>query len=306
MGEGLVWKESMRMRTSLRRVLFSPRVWSWLAPLVLLLAAKTGAAVEHPVMMESNGPGSELYVLDETGTLDEFRVTDNGLVEYGHFSMPPDFIASDMSFAQTESPHSLLIAGTQSGRGVVLRISLDSKTLQTWTFQNVCAGVDSGAHAAVAYVATSDSNEIFRINLKGTGITSVARISDASKLGPVAFDEAQQEIYVADVASGQIYQYSLTTRSSRIFVTHLSAPTALVFDPESNRLFIADPGQQSIFVADTRAAKPVAVSFASTPLKSPYGMTLISQDRVAVADHSSSSIFVFSSKGALLFRFPAR
>jgi hypothetical protein len=288
-----------------RHTLFSACAFAVLVALLLAVNAKA-VPIERPIMMESDGPGSELYVLDDTGILHEYRVTESGLSEFGHLSVPDGFVASDMSFAQTESPHSLLIAGTEEGRGVVLRLSLDSRTLQTWTFQNVCAGVDSGAHAAVAYVATSDSNEIFRIDLKGSGVQSVTRISDASKLGPVAYDEAGRQIYVADVASGRVYQYSLDTHSSHVLVTHLSAPTALVFDTETSRLFIADPGQQAIFVVDTRAVKPVAIPFASAPLKAPYGMTLISNDRVAVADHSTNSIFVFSSKGALLFRFPTQ
>jgi len=46
--------------------------------------------------------------------------------------------------------------------------------------------------------------------------------------------------------------------------------------------------------------------FLSGPLKSPYGMALILSDRMAVADYGASSILVFSSKGALLFRFPPK
>ena len=288
------------------QVRFSQRAWWFAAALALLLAAGAKPApVERPIMMESNGPGSELYVLDETGILHEYRVSENGLAEYGHLLVPSGFNASDMSFAQTETPHSLLIAGTRAGHGVVLRLALDSRTLRTWSFQNICGGVDTGARAAVAYVATSDSNEIFRIDLKGTGISRVAQIPNASKLGPLAYDETHQDIYVADVAGGRVYQYSLAARSSRVFVTHLSAPTALVFDEITNRLFIADPGQGGIFAVDTRSARPVAIRFAMAPLQAPYGMTLISQDRVAVADHRSNSIFVFSGNGRLLFRYPA-
>lgn len=295
----------MSMRVPSRRLWLLSLTLLALAVMPRAAAGADRAAIEQPIMMDSNGPGSELYVLDESGVLHEFRVMENGLAEYGRVSVPSNFVAADISFLQSKSPASVLIAGTQSGRGMVVRLSLGSSVLQTWGFQNVCSGVDSGASGNTAYVATSDSNEIYKLDTRQPHATLIARIPDASKLGPVAFDEGRQEIYVADVASGEVYQYSIATKTSKVFVTHLSAPTALVFDAETDRLFIADPGQRAIFVADTRAARPVATLFASDPLKAPYGMTLISEDRVAVADHSSNSIFVFSGKGALLFRYPA-
>ena len=165
--------------------------------------------------------------------------------------------------------------------------------------------MDSGSSGNTAYVATSDSNEIYRLDTQQARPTLMVRIPDASKLGPVAFDEDRQEIYVADVASGQVYQYSIATKTSKVFVTHLSAPTALAFDADTRKLFIADPGQRAIFTVDTRAPKPAAVPFASDPLRAPYGMTLLSEGRVAVADYGANCIFVFSGKGTLLFRYPA-
>ena len=163
-----------------------------------------------------------------------------------------------------------------------------------------CALPISGEANHTAYVATSDSNEIYKLDLRGQGITRLARISDATKLGPVAFDESRQEIYVADVATGKIYQYSIAGKSSKVLVTGLSAPTALVFDAETRRLFIADPGRRAVFAVDTSASKPIAAPFASEPLRSPYGLTLISKGRVAVADYGGNSVFVFSGLGKLL------
>lgn len=279
--------------------------------LALGLAPQAGAGadqmkLERPVMLDSNGPGSELFVLDASGSLHELRVTQNSLEEYGRISLPPELTAADMTYSLSGGQQSLLIAGVESGRGIVVRYSLDGRSLKTWSFRNICSGIDFGAATHLAYVATSDSNEIYRLDLQGTEITYVTRIANAAKLGPLAFDEARQEIYVADVASGRIYQYSIATKASKVLVTDLSAPNALAFDPEASRLFIADPGRRAIFTVDTRSRKPVAAEFASDPLKAPYGMTLISKGRVAVADYGANSVLVFSSKGGLLFRFPSR
>jgi sugar lactone lactonase YvrE len=210
-----------------------------------------------------------------------------------------------MTYASSDGQESLLIAGTESGRGAVVRYSLDGRSLKTWSFRNICSGIDFVPKTHSAYIATSDSNEIYRLNLQGTEIAYVTRIENATKLGPMAFNEARQEIYVADVASGRIYQYSIAAKASKVLATGLSAPTALTFDPETRRLFIADPGRRGIFSVDTRSSKPVAAEFASNSLKAPYGMALISKSRVAVADYGANTVLVFSIKGELLFRFPS-
>jgi len=261
---------------------------------------------ERPIMVDSNGPGSELYVLDTWGTLHELRVTKDSLEELRNFPLPSTFTAADMAYSPVGGQESVLIAGTQAGRGIVARYALDGRELQTWTFRNICSGIDFDAASHTAYVAMSDSNEIYRLDLQGTESTYVTRIPNATKLGPLAFDEGSQKIYVADVALGSIYEYSMVTKRSKVLVSDLSTPTALSFYPEVGRLYIADPGRRAVFTVDTRSSKPRATEFVSSPLKSPYGMALILSDRMAVADYGASSVLVFSSKGTLLFRFPPK
>ena len=261
---------------------------------------------ERPSIVDSNDPGSELYVLDTWGTLHELRVTAHSLEEYRTVSLPVTLTPADMAYSRAGGQESVLIAGSQMGRGIVARYALDGTELHTWTFRNICSGIDFDAASHAAYVATSDSNEIYRVDVQGTDSKFVARIPNATKLGPLAFDQVGGNIYVADVAAGAIYQYSMATKVSKVLVSNLSTPTALSFDSESSRLYIADPGRRAIFTVDTRSNKPIMTEFLSGPLKSPYGMALILSDRMAVADYGASSILVFSSKGALLFRFPPK
>ena len=282
--------------TSTMAVLFA------LAP--QLGAGQDRGRLERPVMMDSNGPGSELFVLDASGGLHEFRVGQDGLQEYAKVALPEELTPADMAFAASGGQDSVLIAGTAASLGVVMRVSLDGKSLRTWNFRNICSGIDFSSKTQSAYVATSYSDEIYRLDMNGAEATFLTRIEHATKLGPVAFDEARQELYVADVASGRIYQYSIVTKTSKVLVGDLSAPTALAFDPEESRLFVADPGRGGVFTVDTRASRPVVTEFAANSLKSPYGMTLISNSRVAVADYGANSAVVFSIKGDLLFRFP--
>lgn len=259
---------------------------------------------ERPIMMDSNGSGSELFVLDAGAVVHELHVSDGGLQEHRIIALPSGLAAADMTYASSRGQDVLLIAGAESGQGVVLMYSLDGKRMKSWNLQNVCSGIDFSAASHAGYVATSDSNEIYELDVLETEVTYVTRMADATKLGPLAFDDTRKDIYVADVAAGRVYQYSMATKAGKVLVGDLSAPTALTFDPETRQLFIADPGRRAILTVDTNSKNPTLAPLASDSLKAPYGMALLSKNRIAVADYGANSIAVFSSKGALLFHSP--
>jgi hypothetical protein len=188
------------------------RIGSGLVLLALTLVLGSGLAqdrikLKRPVMMDSNGTSTDLFVLDSSGVLHKLHAVENSLQEYDRFSLPPDLMPADIAYASLGRQESLLIAGTEAGRGVAMSFSLAGKVLKTWRFRNVCSGVDFAPATHSAYIATSDSNETYQVDLQGNEAKHVTRIDDATKLGPLAFDEAKQEIYLADVASDRIYQY---------------------------------------------------------------------------------------------------
>jgi DNA-binding beta-propeller fold protein YncE len=265
-------------------------------------AACAQAKFARPIMMDSSGP--DLFVVDVSGTMHEFHISQNHLEEYRDFPLPSALTPADMSYGTSNGQEFILIAGSQASRGIVAMYALDGKSLRTWNFRNICSGIDFDTAGNTAYVAMSDSNEIYHLDLKSSESTYVTRIPNATKLGPLAVDGATQTIYVADVAAGSIYQYSLTTKSSKVLASGLSTPTSLSFEPETGQLYFADPGRRAVFRLDTRSNKPVATEFVSNPLRSPYSMARTAGDQLAVADYGASSILVFSGKGSLLFKFP--
>lgn len=112
---------------------------------------------------------------------------------------------------------------------------------------------------------------------------------------------AREEIYVADGGRQNLPAFD-RHQTRNTLAGNLSAPTALSFDPNSGRLYIADPGCREIFTLDTRSNKAALLQFASGQMQAPYGLALLSQNRVAVADYLANSVLVFSNKGVLLFR----
>jgi len=261
--------------------------------------------LERPIMVDSDGPGSQLFVLDAWGTLHEFRVAKNSLEEFASITLPATLAASDMTYLPAGGQESVLIAGTQMGGESWPDIASMDDNSKLGRFETFALG-STLARAAIPRTWQLQIRTIYRLDLQGTESNYVARIPNATKLGPLAFDEAGRKIFIADLAVGAIYQYSLATKASRVLVSNLSAPTALSFYPETGRLYIADPGRRAIFTVNTRSSQPVLTEFVSEPLKSPYGMALLSSDRMAVADYGANSVLVFSSKAQLLFSFPPK
>ena len=99
------------------------------------------AKLERPVMMDSNGPGVELLVLDASGSLRDLRVIQNSLEESRSITLPRELNPADMAYSLADGQEALLIAGTEAGRGVVVRYSLEGRALKTWSFRNICSGI---------------------------------------------------------------------------------------------------------------------------------------------------------------------
>jgi len=243
-------------------------------------------------------------VLDIRGTVHRLKQSGNFLTEVAafHLSNAPQFV--DMSYSAVVGQQSIFIVGVEFNRGFIWRYTTDGRSLGFWPLRNIGAGItcDDGTHSL--YLATSDSNEIYRLDLDNQKLLYLSRISGARKLGPLTIDPANQVLYVADIDAGVVYQYSIRTKSTRTLASGLSAPAALYFDVSTGRLYVADAGLKKIVFIDTHAKKAVLTSFASSPLKSPTGFALLSGGIAAVTDLSANRVYVFSATGALLSHFP--
>lgn len=111
---------------------------------------------------------------------------------------------------------------------------------------------------------------------------------------------ARQEIYVADGGRQNLPAFD-RHQTWNTLAGNLSAPTALSFDPNSGRLYIADPGCREIFTLDTRSNKAALGQFASGQMQAPIGLTLPLQNRLSVVEYIANSVLVFSKDGVLLF-----
>jgi hypothetical protein len=149
--------------------------------------------LDRPIAMDA-GPNTDFFVLDIHGNVHRLRGTQNSFSEQGTFALPSYSTPGDMSYSISAGQESLLIAGVGLGRGIVARVTSDGKLIRRWFLSNVCAGIDFNTKDHSAYVATSDSNEIYRVDLQGGTTSYVTQIFDARRLGPLVLDNGRQDV----------------------------------------------------------------------------------------------------------------
>jgi sugar lactone lactonase YvrE len=209
-----------------------------------------------------------------------------------------------MSYVLLEGKESLIVTQILFGHSSVARYSLDGKMLQSWNLRNLGTGIDFNASDRSAYLSTSDSNEIYKLDLSSKEVSYVLQVHQARKLSALALDGNKNILYVADVGEGAIYACQISNKSCKIFVSGFGAPTALYLDQQASQLYVADGARRAVFTVSTNVPKPVLTNFTSSTMKSPSGVTLIAGVGVFVSDYGASRVYVFSSQGTLISSLP--
>lgn len=267
-------------------------------------AQQRGAVkLANPIAIDRGG-STDIFVLDARGTVHRLQETSNSLTQLSSFQLPGLPQVADMAYYSSGSEQSLVIAGVELNRGFVWQYSLDGHNLQTWPLRNIGAGLVSSEANHCVYLATSDSNEIYQLTLDDRKISYISQIPGARKLGPLAIDDGSHTLFVGDIDGGAVYEYSLSEKSTKLLVSGLVVPSALYFDQQSGRLYVADAARGKVLSVDTRSKKPILIDIVSAPLKSPTGVSLLLGGGLAVTDLAANAVYLFSDQGKLLSRFP--
>jgi DNA-binding beta-propeller fold protein YncE len=257
----------------------------------------------QPVAIDK-GSSSDVFVLDIQGTVHRLQQSGNSLTQVAAFHLPSSRQFVDMSYSVIDGQQSIFVVGVQLDRGYIWRYAIDGRSLDYWPLANIGAGITCNDATHSVYLATSNSNEIYHLDLDNRKLSYISQISGARKIGPLTIDPANQVLYVADIDAGVIYEHSIRTESTKRLASGFSAPSALYFDAPTGRLYVADAGLRKIVFVDTHAKKQVLTDFVSSPLKSPTGFALLSGGIAAVTDLRANQVYLFSSRGALLSHFP--
>jgi hypothetical protein len=266
------------------------------------------AKLGSPIAIDSGG-SSDLYAVSLGGVVTVLREAPSGFVERRQFVMLGADSPVDLASSRSEPSESVFICSVEKssdGKSFIYQYSPEGKVRNRWLLRQPCTGIafDSEAHAV--YFGTADSNDLFKIDIRsGTGPTSFGEIHKAHDLGALAVDPFTRRIYAVGLAGESVYEYDLATKKSRSIAQHLGSIRALHVDAGKHLLYIADRSGKRIMVVKTGGVLPTAEIFSQDPtFNSPSGLAATSNGGLAVSDSSAQAIFVLSSTGQVVSRYP--
>lgn len=215
------------------------------------------------------------------------------------------FTPVDMAAARIGDTDSIYVAlyNTALRQGLLARYSLAGAQTRTWLGRTTFAGVAIDQVHKTVYLGDAITGEISSLSVDGnsTSPSFLVEVSGVVRLGPLATDVAGQRLFAADVGGGTIYVVDLSSRKSRLLASGMGEPSALSYDAEQQRLYVADASHHCIWQISTNLPKPTTSVFSSaTELREPRGLTVDAQHTVWVADHAALAVFKLSSGGQVI------
>jgi len=273
----------------------------------LPLFAPSAEQLRRPISLDKIDNG-DLYALDSSGTVFRIAVSGEGLAIKNSFSLPATAYPTDVVSANLYNHLTLLISANSQLLGYVYQYSVEGKVEQFWSFRNAIAGLDVDAKSHVLYIAISQTSEIYQINLqpsKQAGASYIGVVPRAKQLGPLVFDViGKDRLLLGDVGDGQIFEFNLKTRKSRVFASNVGSPQALLISAASNVLYVADALHRKIYLVDLKQENAAPKVFAALrEFRSPSGLARLEDGRLIVSDDEAGALFVLSKTGTLQFTF---
>lgn len=253
--------------------------------------------------------GGDLYVLDAGSAVFRLRETTAGLGIVESFELPRTHFPTDLISAKLFGQPTLFVALNSKINSIVAQLSLDGKLQHRWIFTRALGGLDIDFNSNILYVATSDRHpEVYRITLQPSQYTDPAFVGEAvgaSRLGPLVFRAAKNKLYLGDVEAGQIIEFDIATKRSKIISRSFSSPQALLISAEGGPLYVADSSRKKIYALDLQHPDVPPRPFSTIGgLKSPSGLARLDDGSIVVSDDSAERLFVLSKTGSLVSTFP--
>jgi len=192
-----------------------------------------------------------------------------------------------------------------SGIGALLvQYNLEGKKRAEWKmppWKGRCSGIVIDQQTSTAYVASTETGEIFRFDLQKPDSLPkpLAGISQAEFLDSLALDGKRHRVLAADVALGLLFAVDLETGKSVRLAKGLGEPSALALDAKADQLFIADAAKGRIWSLDLSDLNAKPRVFAKD-LEEPMALGLASDGTLWVGDSDSRRLFQISREGKVL------
>lgn len=277
-----------------------------------VFASILGNAVTRPNL---SGPiaihrssDTEFYVLSSDGSVRRLRNTGTGFKQSGEFSIqgfPVDF-----TYSVSDQVASLFVCSTQLGKSAISRYAVDGSVMQRWWLWHPCGGVDFDYSEQVLYVAGTDDNGLYRLDIRTNDQPQSVGELPSGHIGPIVVVPGRKLIYVGNVSEGVVYEYDITTRKFRNIAANLGSPISLAYDPDNRLLYVVDGTRSrvlslSLDAAGVKPTKPqVRVILKDRELHYPTSVARDSKGDLIISDSYANRIFAVSIDGVVKFRYP--
>ncbi len=219
------------------------------------------------------------------------------------------FSPVDMAAVHVGDADSIFVAlyNTTLRQGVLAKYSLAGSQVKSWFGRTGFAGAGVAidqVHRTV-YLGDTVTGEISSLSLEGNSSSPsfLVDVSGVTRLGALAVDVVGRRLFAADVGGGTIYVVDLSSRKSRLLASGIGEPAALTYDPDQQRLYVADASRHCVWQISTNSPKPKTSLFSSaSELREPRGITVDAQHTVWVADHAALAVFKLSPTGMVALR----
>lgn len=193
--------------------------------------------------------------------------------------------------------------GGQGSEALIVQYSPDGQEVHKWSaLGRILAGVAVDANRRIAYLGSSNSGDISQLNLDDQNSPrAFMHVAGASAIGPLALDTDGQRLFIADLASGDIYTIDIAHHKARQVASNAGEPAALSYDSSQHKLYIADAGRHRISQIPTEGKHGKLTDFYAPPeLREPRGVSVAPDHTVWVADFATGAIIHLSPEGKLL------
>ncbi len=253
----------------------------------LLLKVPNAVAIEGM-------PEIGYYILSADDTVYHYGTSGSGLQFSGRFSLQgTDAYGIDVTVIRDNNQDSIAVTewSDKIRLGYVNRYSTEGRLIHSWsTLHHIPAGIDYDPGSHVLYFGTSDSNELYAVDIHENNPHYVCDVQGAAHLGPISLDPDRQLIYVTD-SRGSLFVVDLRTRKTALLTSSFGLASALHFDSKTGILYVADIVQKKIYAVDPSSQnnRPVVDS---AQIRSPSGLALGPDNTLLITDQRSGGVFL--------------
>ncbi|HEV7766325.1 MAG TPA: hypothetical protein VGQ76_15075 [Thermoanaerobaculia bacterium] len=218
------------------------------------------------------------------------------------------FEATDLTGVRLKDGDTLFVTlrlrpGVGSSFPRLSRRSLTGKEVGQWSLRvpgGVLASVAIDPNRQIAYCSDSHYGVIYKLDLKNSraSFETMIRIRDPGTLGPVIFDAKRQRLLVGDVKQGRILAVTIADKRVEVLLDRgtIREPIALALDPATDRLYVADPTKERVWVGNLAEKRFTPQTFSRYRFRDPCGVAW-SKGTLWVIDRGTKRLSQFAADG---------